>query len=72
VVKVTKYDMLKPMRRHERTQRKTDWWLYKERHLLENLFLKLKNYRRFATRYEKLASSFYSVSYLSCILLWLF
>lgn len=31
---------------------------YKERHLVENLFLKLKNYRPFATLYEKLASSF--------------
>ena len=26
---------------------------HKERHLVENLFLKLKNNRRFATRYEK-------------------
>ena len=33
--------------------RKTDWHTYKERHLVENLFLKLNNNRRFATRYEK-------------------
>ena len=35
--------------------RKTDWHTYKERHLVEKLFLKLKNNRRFATRYEKKA-----------------
>lgn len=33
--------------------RKTDWHTYKERHLLENLFLKLKNNRCCVTRYEK-------------------
>ena len=38
--------------------RKTDWHTYKERHLVENLFLKLKNNRRFATRYEEENSLF--------------
>lgn len=41
--------------------RKTDWFLYKERHLIENLFLKAKNFKRFATRYEKSAVSFSAV-----------
>ena len=35
-----------------------DWWTYKERHLVECFFLKLKQFRRVATRYDKLASSF--------------
>ena len=35
--------------------RETDWHTYKERHLVEKLFLKLKNNHRFATRYEKKA-----------------
>ena len=30
-----------------------DWWLYKERHLVETFFLKLKEFRRVATRYDK-------------------
>ena len=51
--------------------RKTDWHTYKERHLVENLFLKLKNNRRFATRYEKKALYFRAVVCLACILVWL-
>ena len=39
----------------------TDWHTYKERHLVENLFLKLKNNRRFVTRYEKKALYFHAV-----------
>ena len=44
-----------PSRRSARHPRKIDWDIYKERHLIENLFLKLKNHRRFSTRYEKKA-----------------
>ncbi len=51
--------------------RKTDWHTYKERHLVENLFLKLKNNRRFATRYEKKAIYFHAVVCLAGILVWL-
>ncbi len=35
------------------------------------LFLKLKNNRRFATRYEKKALYFHAVVCLACILVWL-
>ena len=51
--------------------RSTDWRIYKERHLVEYLFLKLKNNRRFATRYEKKALYFHAVVCLACILVWL-
>ena len=44
-----------------------DWWLYKERHLVEKFFLKLKEFRRVATRYDKLASRFLSFVLLACI-----
>ena len=44
-----------PSRRSAKHPRKIDWDVYKERHLIENLFLKLKNHRRFSTRYEKKA-----------------
>ena len=37
-----------PSRRSARHPRKIDWDVYKERHLIENLFLKLKNHRRFS------------------------
>ena len=44
-----------------------DWWLYKERHLVETFFLKLKEFRRVATRYDKLADRFLAFVHLACI-----
>jgi transposase len=35
-----------------------DWWQYKERHLGECFFQKLKLFRRVATRFDKLARRF--------------
>ena len=35
-----------------------DWYLYKERHLIECFFQKIKWFRRIATRYDKLDTSF--------------
>jgi len=65
-------DPLIPSRICKRTQRIIDEHEYKERHLVENLFQKLKNYRRFATRYDTLDSSFFAVVLISAILIWLF
>jgi transposase len=48
-----------------------DWWLYKERHLVECFFQKLKLFRRIATQYEKLAKRFLAVVQLGCIMIWL-
>lgn len=44
-----------------------DWWLYKERHLVECFFQKLKQFRRVATRYDKLASRFFAFVLLASI-----
>jgi transposase len=33
---------------------------YKDRHLVENAFCRIKDYRRVATRYDKLADNFLS------------
>ena len=46
---------------------KWDWFLYKERHLVENFFLKLKQFRRIATRYDKLAASFLAFVHIASI-----
>ena len=48
-----------------------DFWLYKERHLVECFFYKIKAFRRIATRYDKLATSFLAFVYVAsiCILL---
>ncbi len=44
--------------------------LYKERHLIENFFCKLKQFRAIATRYDKCSSHFLSGIYLvSCLIL---
>ncbi|MCY9775473.1 transposase [Paenibacillus larvae] len=47
-----------PSRKHRNIQRNCDWWLYKERHLVECLFNKLKHYRKLATGYDKLSCTF--------------
>lgn len=60
-----------PSRITAKHPRKIDWFIYKERHLIENLFLKLKNNRRFATRYEKKAVYFQAVTFIACIFVWL-
>ena len=40
-----------------------DWYLYKERHLVECFFQKIKWFRRIATRYDKLDASFLAFVY---------
>ena len=46
---------------------KVDWFLYKERHLVECFFNRIKHFRRVATRYDKLAKSFLSFVYVAAI-----
>lgn len=46
-----------------------DWWLYKERHLVECFFNKLKQFRHIATRYDKLATSYLAFVYVAAIFL---
>lgn len=60
-----------PSRITTKHPQQTDWNTYKERHLIETLFLKLKNNRRFATRYEKKAACFQAVTFIARILVWL-
>ena len=43
-----------------------DWHLYKARHLVENAFAKLKNYRAVATRFDKLKQSYENTVALAC------
>jgi transposase len=48
-----------------------DKHLYKERHLVECFFAKLKHFRRVATRYEKTARNFLAMVTLACAMIWL-
>ena len=44
-----------------------DVWRYKERHLIECFFQKIKWFRRIAARYDKLDASFLAFVYLASI-----
>jgi len=57
-----------PSRETNKSQPECDWWEYKERHLVECFWQKIKQFRRVATRYEKLAKSFLGFVYLAAIL----
>ncbi len=48
-----------------------DWGLYKYRHLVENVFARLKQFRSIATRYDKLKRNYASMLALACGFLWL-
>ena len=48
-----------------------DYYLYKERHLVECFFQKMKWFRRVATRYDKLDKSFLAFVYMAAIMIWL-
>ena len=52
-------------------QRSYDRQAYRHRNLIERLFNRLKQFRRIATRYEKLARNFFGMLCLVSALLWL-
>ena len=60
-----------PPRSNRKTVRDYDVCLYKERNKVERMYGKLKHFRRVATRYDKLASSYMSFVLLAAIHLWL-
>lgn len=60
-----------PPKKNRIIQREYDKDLYKERNLVERLFNKIKNFRRVATRYDKLASSFMDFINIAAICIWL-
>lgn len=60
-----------PPKRHRKDQRDFDKYLYKLRHLVENAFLKLKQWRAVATRYAKTTKSFLAECQIAAIMLWL-
>jgi putative transposase len=52
-------------------KRPFDKALYKERHLVECCFSRLKQFRRVATRYEKTARNYLAIVTLAATVLWL-
>jgi transposase len=60
-----------PPRSNRKTPRDYDKDIYKERNLVERLFQKLKEYRRVANRYERLALNYMTMLNLASTLIWL-
>ena len=60
-----------PPKSNRTTPRQYDKELYKARHLIENFFCKLKQFRAIATRYDKRARNFLAAIYLASIASWL-
>jgi transposase len=60
-----------PPRSNRRLPRPFDRDLYKARHLIENFFAKLKQFRAIATRYDKTARNFLAAIHLAASAIWL-
>ena len=60
-----------PPKRNRKVQRVYDRHLYKERNRIERFFNKLKQFRRVATRYDKLLANFMGFVKLAAIAIWL-
>ena len=60
-----------PSKANRKTRREYDRHLYKERHLVENFFARLKQFRAIATRYDKTARNFLAAIYLAASIVWL-
>ncbi len=60
-----------PPRQNRLVQRPFDKHLYKNRNLVERFFCRIKQFRRIATRYDKLAKRFASFVALAAVVIWL-
>ena len=60
-----------PPRKNRKVPRDYDRQPYKQRHLVENAFLHIKQWRGIATRYAKRLSSFLAAAQIRCLVLWL-
>jgi transposase len=60
-----------PLRRNRTAPRDFDKHLYQARHLIENFFCKLKQFRAIATRYDKTARNFLAAIHLAAATIWL-
>ena len=60
-----------PPKQSRKDQRDYDKALYRLRHLVENAFLKLKQWRSIATRYAKTTASFLAECQIAATMLWI-
>jgi transposase len=59
-----------PPKKNRKAQRGYDKYLYQLRHLVENAFLHLKQWRGIATRYAKNTASVLAAVHIKCIAIW--
>lgn len=60
-----------PPKANRKSPRDYDRHIYKARHLIENFFAKIKQFRAIATRYEKTARNFLAAVHLVASIVWL-
>lgn len=60
-----------PCQRTRKHQRDYDRHMYKARHLIENFFARLKQYRAISTRYDKTCIAFLGAIHLAAAIDWL-
>ena len=60
-----------PSKSNRKEPRDLDKHLYAARHLIENFFARLKQFRAIATRYDKTARNFLAAVYLAASVVWL-
>jgi transposase len=60
-----------PPKSNRKVRRTFDREMYKARHLIENFFCQLKQYRAIATRYDKTARNFLAAIHLAAAIIWL-
>ena len=60
-----------PPKTNRKHPRDYDKDLYKARHLIENFFAKLKQFRAIATRFDKTAKNFLAAIYFVSAIIWL-
>jgi len=58
-----------PPKKNRKIQIEYDKTLYKQRHKVENMFGKLKDWRRIATRYDRCAHTFFSAICIAAIVI---
>ena len=71
LIEMSRAQAVIPPRSNRLTQRSFDHHLYRDRNLIERFFARIKQFRRIATRYDKLAKSFLSFVHLACAFIWL-
>lgn len=59
-----------PPKKNRKIKIEYDETLYKQRHKVENMFAKLKDWRRISTRYDRCAHTFQAAITIAAIVIW--